>query len=274
MSEVKYQIDTSVDNDHIEIGIEPRFNSHDASLHTRGPRHEPKRCRWIFGSPYVLGASILLSLGGFTYGYEQTLVTISNVMPQFHRAFPETDPTSPAASFHIGLATAMIPLGAFVGSFFVPTLLDRCSRKWALTIVVIIYDVGAIVQTTAPNYIALVCGRFVGGLGAGALAIVSCRSSYIGTLLKTQGAPLYISEISPPTLRGALLVLQCSSIIVGANAAFWITYGARNVDGSASFRLPFGLRVVSKSAIRRCSDLTPSLQDLCEHCWYTDPPVP
>lgn len=38
-------------------------------------------------------------------------------------------------------------------------------------------------------------------------------------------APLYISEISPPEIRGALLVLEEFSIVFGIVVAFWITYG-------------------------------------------------
>ncbi|CZR64602.1 related to quinate transport protein [Phialocephala subalpina] len=39
------------------------------------------------------------------------------------------------------------------------------------------------------------------------------------------GAPLYISEISPPDLRGSQLTLEQLSIVVGAIIAYWITYG-------------------------------------------------
>lgn len=34
-------------------------------------------------------------------------------------------------------------------------------------------------------------------------------------------APLYIAEISPPEIRGALLVLEEFSIVTGIVIAFW-----------------------------------------------------
>lgn len=37
-------------------------------------------------------------------------------------------------------------------------------------------------------------------------------------------APLYISEISPPKIRGALLVLEEFSIVTGIVIAFWYGY--------------------------------------------------
>lgn len=64
-----------------------------------------------------------------------------------------------------------------------------------------------------------------------------------------QGAPLYISEISPPNLRGTLLVLESISITSGVVIAFFITYGSRHIAGDASFRLPFGLQMVTATLL-------------------------
>ena len=49
----------------------------------------------------------------------------------------------------------------------------------------------------------------------------------------------YISEISPPEIRGTLLVLQELSIVTGIVIAFYITYGTRYMAGDWSWRLPF-----------------------------------
>jgi sugar porter (SP) family MFS transporter len=59
-----------------------------------------------------------------------------------------------------------------------------------------------------------------------------------------KAAPLYISEISPPELRGTLLVLESISIVSGVVIAFWITYGTQYLTSEASFRLPFALQMV------------------------------
>jgi hypothetical protein len=40
----------------------------------------------------------------------------------------------------------------------------------------------------------------------------------------SMAVPLYISEISPPEVRGTLLVLEEFSIVSGIAVAFWITY--------------------------------------------------
>ena len=57
-------------------------------------------------------------------------------------------------------------------------------------------------------------------------------------------APLYISEISPPEIRGALLVLEELSIVTGIVVAFWITYGTRYMAGEWAWRLPFLIQMI------------------------------
>ena len=63
------------------------------------------------------------------------------------------------------------------------------------------------------------------------------------------GCPLYISEISPPEIRGALLVLESISIVTGVLLSYWISYATRLIPSEASFRLPFGLQIVSAAII-------------------------
>lgn len=133
-------------------------------------------------------------------------------MPQFHDQYPQTRPGSPGYGFNVGFMTGMLELGAFIGCLFYPKLTDRISRKWGLTCAVGVFCVGAIIQTAAMDYGTLVAGRFIGGMGVGTLAM---------------GAPLYISEISPPDLRGSLLTLEQMSIVIGGIVSYWITYGTR-----------------------------------------------
>ncbi|KAK7219510.1 hypothetical protein V2G26_007513 [Clonostachys chloroleuca] len=109
-------------------------------------------------------------------------------MPQFHEVIPET-----TTAFGTNFMTGMLLLGAFVGCIFMPTLADKMSRKWALTAVVVVFNIGAILQTAAFSYGMLVTGRAIGGIGVGTLAM---------------GAPLYISEIAPRTSVDSLISLS------------------------------------------------------------------
>jgi MFS family permease len=57
-------------------------------------------------------------------------------------------------------------------------------------------------------------------------------------------APLYISEIAPPEIRGTLLVLQELSIVTGIVIAFYITYGTRHIPSMWAWRLPFLIQMI------------------------------
>ena len=94
---------------------------------------------------------------------------------------------------------------------------DKISRKYSIVVAVIVFTIGSILQTASINYAMLVTARLIGGIGIGMLSMV---------------APLYISEISPPEIRGALLVLEELSIVTGIVVAFWITYGTRYMIGA------------------------------------------
>ncbi|KAI0450463.1 general substrate transporter [Xylaria acuta] len=175
-------------------------------------------------SPYVLGAATLASLGGFSFGYNQGVISVILVMDQFLAVFSRA-----GTAFGSGLVTSLLPLGAFVGVIFLPYVADRISRKRTIVLAVFIFSIGAVIQTAAQNYDTICVGRFIGGIGTGALAL---------------SAPLYISEIAPPNLRGTLLVLESISIVSGVVTAFWSTYGTRLIESEASFRLPFVLQIV------------------------------
>jgi MFS family permease len=56
--------------------------------------------------------------------------------------------------------------------------------------------------------------------------------------------PLYISEISPPEIRGSLLVFEELSIVIGIVVAFWITYGTKDMTSHWSWQLPFLLQIL------------------------------
>ncbi|OQV07209.1 hypothetical protein CLAIMM_11675 [Cladophialophora immunda] len=126
--------------------------------------------RALFSSPFVSGAAFLASLGGFSFGYDQGVISIINTMDQFHKVFPRTE-----SAFGKSFMTAMLQMGCFVACWFFPWLADTISRKWALTVVVAIFTIGAVIQTAAESYGTLVSGRTITGLGVGTLALGSDR---------------------------------------------------------------------------------------------------
>jgi MFS family permease len=159
------------------------------------------------------------------FGYDQGVVSVILVMPQFLDRFPEV---AHGGGFYKGLMTAMIELGALIGALNQGWIADKLSRKYSIVLAAIIFIIGGVLQTAAVNYTMLTFARFFGGLGVGMLSMV---------------APLYISEISPPEIRGTLLVLEELSIVTGIVIAFWTTYGTLNISSEWSWRLPFLIQI-------------------------------
>nr|POE48826.1 atp-dependent dna helicase hus2/rqh1 [Quercus suber] len=162
-------------------------------------------------------------------GYDQGVISVILVEDQFLRRFPQIADGTAGAGVWKGLLTAMIELGALVGALNQGWIADKYSRKYSIGIAVCFFTVGSLLQTVATDYVTLVCARAVGGLGIGMLSMV---------------VPLYISEISPPEIRGTLLVLEEFSIVTGIVIAFWITYATQYITSEWAWRLPLLLQVV------------------------------
>ena len=200
-------------------------------VETMQNQHGPpstKGVRGFVSSPYVFFCATFSALGGLIFGIDQGIVSIILVMPQFLERFPEVS-ESATGSFYKGVLTAMIELGALIGALNQGWIADRYSRKHSIVLAVIVFVLGSTLQTAATNYTILAVARLVGGVGIGMLSMV---------------IPLYISEISPPEMRGSLLVLEELSIVTGIILAFWGTYFTRYISSEWSWRLPFLLQMV------------------------------
>ncbi|KAL2830158.1 hexose carrier protein [Aspergillus pseudoustus] len=206
----------STSMEHVEAAAGATTITEDPSLLEESISYGRGGLHGILNSGYVFGAASLASLGGISFGYDQGVISIIN------------------AEFGKGFMTGMLLLGALVGCLLMPYLVDRISRKWALAAAVVVFDTGAVIQTSAQNYGAIVAGRAIGGVGMGALAM---------------GAPLYIAEIAPSNLRGTLLVLESVSIVSVAVISYWITFGTRFIAGETSFRLPLGLQMIPATVL-------------------------
>ncbi|KAF6750782.1 general substrate transporter [Ephemerocybe angulata] len=144
-------------------------------------------------------------------------------MPSFQRAFPSfTDSTLK------GLATSMINLGALLGT-------DKFGRRRSITLSCVWLILGTALQTGARSPAYFYVGRFFTGIAVGALS---------------SATPLYNSEISPTSIRGAVGSLFQFSIEVGTLIAFWIDFGCNYIGGTgetqteAAWRIPLALQLV------------------------------
>src|SRR5919205_2077752 len=138
------------------------------------------------------------SLGGLLFGYDTGVISGAILfISQELRLTP----------FLEGLVVASLLLGAAAGAASAGPLSDRLGRRNLIIIAAILFTVGAIGAALAPNVGVLVLFRVVLGLGVGAAALT---------------VPLYLSEIAPTDIRGAISSLNQLMITVGILAAYLV----------------------------------------------------
>ena len=125
-----------------------------------------------------------------------------------------------------GLVVASLLLGAAIGAACAGPLSDRLGRRNLILIAAVTFTVGAIGAALAPGVGVLVLFRVVLGLAVGAAALI---------------VPLYLSEIAPTEIRGAISSLNQLMITVGILLAFIVN--ALLAD-SGAWRWMLGLAVI------------------------------
>ncbi|RDX49352.1 general substrate transporter [Lentinus brumalis] len=133
------------------------------------------------------------------------------------------------SAWDTGLMTASLELGSLIGALTAGVLTDKYSRRQSITAACTVFCVGSALQFGAQSPIQLILGRGTGGLGVGALSMLS---------------PLYMAEISPPEVRGSLMALEQFAIVLGAVLGFWTGFFTRDIEGSASWRIPLGIQLI------------------------------
>lgn len=98
---------------------------------------------------------------------------------------------------------------AFIGAFSSGGLADKFGRRTLLLFSAVLFTIGALLGGSAHSISQLIIARALLGIAIG---------------ISSFTAPLYISEISPPKIRGRLILLYGAAITFGEAFAFLIDY--------------------------------------------------
>ncbi|KAI0694412.1 general substrate transporter [Cytidiella melzeri] len=153
-------------------------------------------------------------------------------MPDFQARFGEIDSDgnvflSPSRQ---SIITSLLSAGTFVGALGQAFTSDSLGRRGSILLWSAIFTVGTAIQTgTSTSLAQITIGRFIAGLGVGAMSAI---------------VPLYNGETAPKALRGMLIVLYQLQIIIGIFLSYVIDLGTHTVKGSASWRIPVGLQML------------------------------
>ena len=76
-------------------------------------------------------------------------------------------------------------------------------------------------------------------------------------VLTAFAVPVYVSELAPPSKRGRVVGSQQWAITWGILIMFYISYGCSYINGTAAFRVPWGLQMIPAIFLGFALFLTP-----------------
>jgi len=166
----------------------------------------------------VVWTAAITALGGLLFGYDTGVV--SGALLFLHTSFGNV------SSFDKELVTGLLLVGAAVGAFGSGRLSDTLGRRPVILITAVVFVLGVLGAAFSPTLWFLIVMRFVIGLAVGSASMA---------------VPLYISEVAPPRVRGALVSFNQLALTSGILIAFLVDY---SLSSSGDWRLMFGLAAI------------------------------
>mmetsp|Transcript_47915 Transcript_47915/g.126862 ORF Transcript_47915/g.126862 Transcript_47915/m.126862 type:complete len:538 (-) Transcript_47915:126-1739(-) len=153
--------------------------------------------------PQKLGPMILVggisSLGGFLFGYDTGVVSGAMIeLKSRSSGLAPRELTTIEEELIVSVTVAAAAFGSLFSGLVQQT--DFFGRKSAIILGAFVFTLGAALMAIATNLTTIIWGRLIVGIGVGVAA---------------QTVPTYISEMSPPHLRGVFGVVNASMIVFG-----------------------------------------------------------
>ena len=161
---------------------------------------------------YVFG-----SLGGFLFGYDTGVIAGALLFIRQEFAL---------RPFQQGLVVSSLMFGALLGALTSGALCHRFGERKLLISAGAVFTFGAVAAAASPDEPALIAARFVLGLAVGTASVQ---------------VPLYLSELAPTRIRGALTTLNQIMIGLGILSAYVISFVFAS---SGAWRIMVGLAVI------------------------------
>jgi SP family arabinose:H+ symporter-like MFS transporter len=155
------------------------------------------------------------AFGGFLFGFDTAVIsgTLSFVQNQFN--------LSPLQE---GWYVSSALVGCILGVAFAGSLSDRFGRKKVLLLSSLLFLGSTVGCAMAPRLTFLISSRLVAGMAIGVASML---------------APLYISEIAPPSRRGMLVALYQFAITLGILCAYFSNAWVVDLSRSAGIESGF-----------------------------------
>ncbi|MBV0903053.1 sugar porter family MFS transporter [Haloarcula salina] len=152
------------------------------------------------GDRFVYVVSAMAALNGLLFGFDTGIISGAFLFIQ------DSFVMSPLIE---GIIVSGAMAGAAAGAAVGGQLADRLGRRRLIFIAAGVFFLGSFTMAVAPNIPVLIAGRLIDGVAIGFASIVG---------------PLYISEIAPPKIRGALTSLNQLMVTTGILLSYFVNF--------------------------------------------------
>ncbi|KIH93886.1 hypothetical protein SPBR_05785 [Sporothrix brasiliensis 5110] len=171
------------------------------------------------------------SFGGIFFGYDSGYINGTTGIQEFINIM-EGPGVKALPSSHQSLIVSILSCGTFFGAIISGDLADWYGRKWVVVSGCLIYLIGVIVQMIPGPGIhdprgVFVAGRLIAGIGVGFVSAIVI---------------LYMSEISPRKVRGALVSGYQFCITIGLLLASVVCYAVQDRTNTGAYRIPIAIQ--------------------------------
>ncbi|XP_050373174.1 sugar transport protein MST4-like [Argentina anserina] len=188
-------------------------------------------------TPLVIISCIMAASGGLMFGYDIGISGGVTSMPDFLKEFfPHVyrNQQNPGLTGNyckydnqgLQMFTSSLYLAALIATFFASYTTKALGRKMTMLIAGILFLAGTAFNAAAINLAMLIIGRLLLGCGVG---------------FANQAIPLFLSEVAPTRIRGALNILFQLNITIGILVANLINYGTSKITEGYGWRISLGL---------------------------------
>jgi sugar porter (SP) family MFS transporter len=131
------------------------------------------------------------------------------------------------SSSNQSLVTSILSAGTFFGAIIAGDLADFIGRRFTIIIGCGIFTIGGILEVASTGIGLMSAGRVIAGFGVGFISAIVI---------------LYMSEIAPKKVRGAVVAGYQFCITIGILLANCVVYATQNRRDTGSYRIPIAVQ--------------------------------
>ncbi|KAK4964412.1 hypothetical protein LTR66_012300 [Elasticomyces elasticus] len=175
------------------------------------------------------------AFAGILFGYDSGYISGVLGMAFFKKEFGHPVPTSIDETGFLystsnkSLIVSILSAGTFFGALFAGALADWIGRRMTIIIGCIVFSVGVILQVASTSVGLLVPGRLIAGVGVGFVSAINI---------------LYMSEVAPRKVRGAIVSGYQFAITIGIMLASIVTNATQHRNNASSYRIAMAIQFV------------------------------